>query len=152
MAPLNNYTVQLKNLHKQYKLSQSVMSLFKALDEHRRGFDPDALGRLMRMSPGMRKACTDTISQLAKVMQKKQDPSTVAECTELIQNCTEILALASELAPSLEIHRKKAAVSCFPLSPPQFTYWLQSTETLLHPSRKIYIPIHLQANKNLCNR
>lgn len=100
MTSLDSYTVQLKNLHKRYKLSQNILSLFKALDEHRSGFDSEALGRLMRMSPGKRKACTDTISQLAKVMQKNQDPSTVAECTELIQNCTEILALASELALS----------------------------------------------------
>lgn len=103
MAPLDGYTIQLKNLHKRYKLSQSVLNLFKALDEHRSGYDPDTLSRLMRMSPGMRKACTDTISQLAKVMQKKKDPSTVTECTELIQNCTEILALASELKPSVAL-------------------------------------------------
>lgn len=99
MAPLlDDYTIRLRNLHKRYKLSQTVMGLFKALGEHRRGYDPDALGRLMRMSPGMRKACTDTISQLAKVMQNDQSHSTVAECTELIQNCTEMLALASKLA------------------------------------------------------
>lgn len=100
MAPLDSYTIQVKNLHKRYKLSQSVLNLFKALDEHRSGYEPDTLSKLMRMSPGMRKACTDTISQLAKVMQKKKDPSTVTECTEIIQNCTEILALASELTPS----------------------------------------------------
>lgn len=73
------------------------MTLFGALGEQQRGYDPDALGRLMRMSPGMRKACTDTISQLAMVMQKNQDPSTITECTELIKSCTEMLALASRL-------------------------------------------------------
>lgn len=72
------------------------MNLFGALGEQQRGYDPDALGRLMRMSPGMRKACTDTISQLAMVMQKNQDPSTISECTELIRSCTEMLALASK--------------------------------------------------------
>lgn len=96
MAVLDYYTIQLKNLHKRYKLTQSVLNLFKALDDYRSGIDPDALPRLIRISPGMRKACTDTISQLAKVMQNKQDSSSVADCTELIQNCTEILALASE--------------------------------------------------------
>lgn len=111
MAPLDGYTIQLKNLHKRYKLSQSVLNLFKALDEHRSGYDPDTLSRLMRMSPGMRKACTDTISQLAKVMQKKKDPSTVTECTELIQNCTEILALASELKPSVAFLTFQYAIS-----------------------------------------
>lgn len=98
MAPLfDDYIIRLKNLHNRYKLSQTVMGLFRALGEHRRGYDPDALGRLMRMSPGMRKACTDTISQLAKAMQKDLSPSTIAECTELIQNCTDMLAMASKL-------------------------------------------------------
>lgn len=73
------------------------MTLFGALGEQQRGYDSDALGRLMRMSPGMRKACTDTIAQLAMVMQKNQDPSIICECTELIKSCTEMLALASKL-------------------------------------------------------
>lgn len=94
--PLDDYMVRMKNLHSRYCLPASVMTLFGALGEQQRGYDPDALGRLMRMSPGMRKACTDTISQLAMVMQKNQDPSTISECTELIKSCTEMLALASK--------------------------------------------------------
>lgn len=97
MAPLDDYSIQIRNWHKRYKLSETVMGLFKTLGEHNRGVgDPGALGRLMRMSPGMRKALTDTISQLAKTMHKKADPFTLSECTELIQGCTEILSFASK--------------------------------------------------------
>lgn len=94
--PLDAYMIRMKNLHNRYSLPSSAMTLFGALGEQQRGYDPDALGRLMRMSPGMRKACTDTISQLAMVMQRNQDSSTIAECTELIKCCTEMLALASK--------------------------------------------------------
>lgn len=100
--PLDAYMIRMKNLHKRYSLPSSVMTLFTALGEQQRGYDPDALGRLMRMSPGMRKACTDTISQLAMVMQRNQASSTIAECTELIKSCTEMLALASKLTFSPE--------------------------------------------------
>lgn len=92
--------VRMKNLHQRYSLPASVMTLFRALGEQQRGYDPDSLGRLMRMSVGMRKACTDTIYQLAMVMQKNQDPDTVLECTELIRSCTEMLDLASKMMPS----------------------------------------------------
>lgn len=138
MAPLDSYTIQLKNLHKRYKLSQSILNLFRALDDHRSGSDPEALGRLMRMSPGKRKACTDTIAQLARVMQKKQEPSTVAECTEIIQNCAELLALASESIISWShARRKETSTYSFPLSPPQIAYWLSIHRSLLHPDRFI---------------
>lgn len=94
--PLDDYIVRMKGLHTRYSLPSTVMILFKALGEKQRGYDPDGLGRIMRMSPGMRKACTDSISQMAMVMLKNQDPSTIAECTELIQSCTQMLALASK--------------------------------------------------------
>lgn len=94
--PLDEYIVKLNNWHKRYKLSDSIMNLFETLGHHRRGNDRDALGRLMRTSPRSRKACTDTISQLAKIMAKNPNPVTISECTELIQACTEILNSGSK--------------------------------------------------------
>ncbi|KAF3770120.1 hypothetical protein M406DRAFT_224830, partial [Cryphonectria parasitica EP155] len=89
------YTIQMRNLHKRYNLSPEIMALFRKMGDHHHGYeDPDALGRLMRMSLNARKTCTDTISHLAKAMQKKCDQSTISECTELIQGCTELLSLA----------------------------------------------------------
>ncbi|KAJ0118472.1 hypothetical protein J7T55_009255 [Diaporthe amygdali] len=98
MAPkLDEYIIQMRNLHKRYGLSKNVMQLFKAFGEHHRGASsPEALGRWLRSSPLMRKACTDTISSLAKEIQKNPTPDCIAECGELISSCTEMLNLANE--------------------------------------------------------
>lgn len=95
---LDEYIIQMRNLHRRYGLSKNVMQLFKAFGEHHRGTSsPEALGRWLRSSPLMRKACTDTISSLAKEIQKNPTPDCIAECGELISSCTDMLNLASEL-------------------------------------------------------
>ncbi|ROW14399.1 hypothetical protein VPNG_03978 [Cytospora leucostoma] len=102
MAPrpahrMDAYSLQMRNLHRRYNLSKGALQLFTALDEHRNGpKDPDALARMLRMSPHMRQACTDTISSLAEAMQKQPTPDCIRECTELITCCTDMLALANQ--------------------------------------------------------
>ncbi|KAK7733945.1 hypothetical protein SLS53_008097 [Cytospora paraplurivora] len=94
---MDAYSIQMRNLHRRYNLSKNALRLFTALDEHRNSpRDPDALARLLRMSPHMRQACTDTISLLAGAMLKTPTPECIRECTELITCCTDMLALANQ--------------------------------------------------------
>ena len=59
------YIQRLKCLHTRYKLSENAIRLLKALDDHHTGAaQDDALGRLVRLSPSMRKATTETIAKV----------------------------------------------------------------------------------------
>jgi len=59
------YVQRLKCLHTRYKLSDNAIRLLKALDDHHTGAaQDDALGRLVRLSPNMRKAATETIAKV----------------------------------------------------------------------------------------
>jgi hypothetical protein len=42
------------------------------------------------------RTCTDTISSLAVAMQENPTPECIAECSEIITCCTEMLNIASE--------------------------------------------------------
>lgn len=94
--PLDDYILKMRNLHVKYGLSETVLQLFRAYGEHHRGVEsPDVLGRRLRTSM-FRKACTDTITSLAAAMQKKPTAECIAECTEIITCCSEMLNHASE--------------------------------------------------------
>lgn len=98
MAPrLDDYVLRMRNLHKRYDLSKNVLELFRAYGEHHRGTkSPEELGRWLRTSPLLRRACTDTISSLAAAMQKNPTHECITECGEIITCCTEMLNLASK--------------------------------------------------------
>lgn len=92
------YVQQLKNLHAKYGLNQNARGVLKALDDYKFGrIGADELGRTVRLSPNMRRAITDTISKCAGIMAKQ--PGEMKNCLDLINGCTEVLAVAGE--PSL---------------------------------------------------
>ncbi|KAK3340905.1 hypothetical protein B0H65DRAFT_275711 [Neurospora tetraspora] len=94
------YAHQTLNLHARYGLSDNAKKLLRAHDHWRMGgLERDQLGRLVRMSPDMRKSITDTITKCAEIMRKK--PAEVKNCIDIIQACTEILD-AADKPPDLE--------------------------------------------------
>lgn len=94
--PLDDRVLQERSLHERYQLSDNVVGLFRVYGEHHRGLEPpEALGRRLRTSTLMR-TCTDTISFLAVAMQKNPAPECMAECSEIIACCTEMLNIANE--------------------------------------------------------
>jgi hypothetical protein len=83
------------NIHTKYGLSSNAKTLLKALDDHNFGrIDRTELGRIVRLSSNMRKAITATIKKCAEIMGTK--PGEVKYCVEIIQSCTEILAIAGK--------------------------------------------------------
>lgn len=87
------YVAKMKNLPARYGISRNMQSLLRSLDDHHTGaIDDQQLGRVVRMSPNMRKAVTETIAKLASIMEK--EPAEIKDCLALIKNCTEILAAA----------------------------------------------------------
>lgn len=89
------YAQQMLNLHNKYGLSNNAKTLLRALDDYKFGrIDQKELGRIVRLSNNMRKAITDTIKKCAQIMGTK--PAEVKHCVEIIQSCTEILAVAGE--------------------------------------------------------
>lgn len=100
--PLDDYTLKMRNLHKRYGLSDSVLELFKAYGEHHRGIHaPDELGRRLRTST-LLKTCTDTITSLTMAMRKNPTPECITECSDIITCCSEILDLASKFVLTLD--------------------------------------------------
>jgi hypothetical protein len=96
MSSHSFYAAQTLDLYKKYKLSENAKSLLKALDDYQFGrIDEAELGRLVRLSPNMRKAITETIARCAKVMGEK--PAEMKNCIEIIQNCTVILSIAGTM-------------------------------------------------------
>lgn len=97
MAPtLDDTILKMRNLHQRYSLSKNVLELFRAYGEHCRGAEPpSALGRRLRTSTLLR-TCTDTISSLTVAIQKNPTADCIAECSEIITCCTEMLNFASE--------------------------------------------------------
>jgi len=84
------YAQVMLNLHKKYGLSQNAKKLLQAHDDWKLGrIDQDELGRIVRMSPNLRKAIIDTITKVNNAMKKKPEESKI--CCEIIQACTEIL-------------------------------------------------------------
>ncbi|PSR94458.1 hypothetical protein BD289DRAFT_472520 [Coniella lustricola] len=94
---LDEYDINLLQLQEKYDLSDNVVSLMRKLEDCKRGVcDPDAVGRIVRVSQEMRKACTDTLSQLAWYIKPESDGPTVKECRSLIINCADLLEMANE--------------------------------------------------------
>ncbi|KAK0711429.1 hypothetical protein B0H67DRAFT_463602, partial [Lasiosphaeris hirsuta] len=63
------YAQQMLNLHNEYGLSENAGRMLLTYDNWRAGhIDQDELGRIVRMSPSMRRAITETIAKCAGIM------------------------------------------------------------------------------------
>ena len=90
------YAAATQRLHKRLDLNRNAEALLRAHDEFKLGkSDRDTLGRMVRGSPGNRRAIADTIDQLAEAIVKHPEDS--ANCLKLIHIYTEILKIAGTL-------------------------------------------------------
>lgn len=90
-------TLKMMNVPARFGLSANVLQMFHQLDDYHMGLiSEDELGKMVRLSPQMRKSITETIAKCAGIMEKK--PEEMKTCVAVIQNCTEILTAAGRLA------------------------------------------------------
>ena len=87
------YAAATQRLHKRLDLNRNAETLLRTYDDFKLGkSDRDALGRMVRGSPGNRRAIADTIDHLAETIVKR--PEDADACLKLIHIYTEILKIA----------------------------------------------------------
>ena len=90
--------LKMMNIPARFGLSANVAKMLRQLDDYHMGhISEDELGKMVRLSPQMRKSITETISKCAGIMEKK--PEEVKYCVAIIQSCTEILTAAGKFLP-----------------------------------------------------
>ena len=92
------YAQQLLNFPARYSLSTNAVNLLRAHDEWKTGrIETCELGRIVRMSPNMRKAITETITRCAELIGRSKNTDDDSNLVKIITACTEMLTAAGKL-------------------------------------------------------